>query len=84
MEIRDIINRPVRELKISADFDERCKIMGIYTLKDILLLTPAELISKVGFTYHWLGDLVSYLSKHKLLHYLQPGPGQEKPDVSTL
>jgi hypothetical protein len=84
MDIRSIINKPFSELGLGNDFADRCKIMGFLTLKDILLLTPAELISRVGFTYHWLGDLVSYLSKNKLLHYLQPGPGQEKEDITLL
>jgi hypothetical protein len=84
MDIREIINRPIFELGLKKEFDDRCKIMGFHTLKDILVLSPSELISTVGFTYHWLGDLVSYLSKNKLLHYLQPGPGQEKLDVSSL
>jgi hypothetical protein len=84
MNIKDIINKPFSELGFGKEFDDRCKIMGLHMLKDILLLTPTELISTVGFTYHWLGDLVAYLSKNKLLHYLQPGPGQEKVDVSSL
>ncbi|SDD99636.1 hypothetical protein SAMN05216464_103279 [Mucilaginibacter pineti] len=84
MEIKEVINKPVNELGVGKEFINGCERMGFKTLKDILVLTPKQLISKDGFNYNWLGDLVKYLSGNGLLHYLQPLPGREKEDVSSL
>jgi hypothetical protein len=84
MEIKAIINKPITDLGLSEEFDSGCQKMGFGTLKQILIKTPTELISTDGFNYNRLGQLVTYLSVNKMLHFLQPLPGMEKADVSTL
>lgn len=84
MEIKAIINKPITDLGLGKEFDKGCQKMGFDTLKQILIKTPTELISADGFNYNWLGQLVTYLSANKMLHFLQPLPGIEKADVSAL
>jgi hypothetical protein len=84
MQIEAIINEPVTKLGLGEEFDNGCRQMGFNTLKDILILTPDQLITTDGFNYNWLGQLVRFLSENKLLYYLQPLPWQEKVDVSQL
>jgi hypothetical protein len=84
MEIKTIINKPITDLGLGEEFDNGCHKMGFGTLKQILIKTPTELISTDGFNYNWLGQLVTYLSANKMLHFLQPLPGVEKADVSAL
>lgn len=84
MEIKAIINKPITDLGLGEEFDNGCRKMGFDTLKQILIKTPTELISTDGFNYNWLGQLVTYLSANKMLHFLQPLPGVEKADVSAL
>lgn len=66
---------PVESLGFSEEFCERCRLMGIATLGDVLALTPAELAGRQGFSYHWLAELSDYLAGKGLLHLLQPLPG---------
>ena len=84
MDIKDIINRPLADLHIGQEFEQKSEAMGFRTLKDVLLLMPKDLIARQGFSYLWLGDLIRFLSENKMLHLLQPLPGQERIDVSTL
>lgn len=83
MEIKEIINLPIPELGLDSAFNENCDRMGFHTLKEILIITPAQLVATEGFTYHWLGELVKYLSERGWLHYLQPIAGREKEDISA-
>lgn len=84
MEIKAIINQPITDLGLGEEFNNDCRTMGFSTLKQILVKTPNELISTDGFNYNFLGQLVTYLSANKMLHFLQPLPGMEKADVSAL
>ena len=70
------LNKPLIELGFSKRFMRESELMGFKTIKEILAVEPETLITKTGFSYHWLGELVSLLSKHKLLHLLQPIPGK--------
>jgi hypothetical protein len=63
-------------LKAGKEFITQCHEMGFKNIQDILRLTPEELITKNGFSYHWLGELVSLLKKNQLLHLLQSIPGR--------
>jgi len=67
---------PIAMLPFSAAFKRQCGLMGFGQLEDILMLSPAELISRPGFDYHWLGELSDFLSQRGLGHLLQPIPGR--------
>lgn len=62
-------------LGFSQDFCERCSAMRLTTLKEILQINPEDLVSRNGFSYHWLGELSDYLTKHGLQSLLQRLPG---------
>ena len=83
MEIKTIINLPISELGLSREFNQNCERMGINTLKDILTITPTQLIATPGFDNDWLGELVQYLSENQLLHYLQPMVGGKKEEIAN-
>lgn len=63
-------------LGFSEDFCTRCNVMGFAVPDDIFLLEPRELVSREGFTYEWLVELVTFLQERQLLHLLQPIPGK--------
>lgn len=71
-----LLTTPISQLYFSHQFEWQCHEMGFYKLEDILILTPAEIMAKPGFTYSWLGELSDFLTKHDLLHLLQPIPGK--------
>ena len=70
-----MITRPISLLGLSKDFLKASKAMGFETIADILAVQPMILVEKEGFNYNWLGELVKFLTKHKLLYLLQPLPG---------
>ena len=63
-------------LGLSDDFCADSKRMGFDVLADVLALTPQELLNCDGFTYRWLGELITFLQERQLLHLLQPVPGK--------
>jgi hypothetical protein len=63
------------ELGFSVAFCETCRQMGYGKLQEIMATPPADLVSKPGFNYNWLGELASFLMERGLLHELQPIPG---------
>jgi len=70
-----IINAPIESLEFTKEFIESSEKMGFDTIAAILAYGRGELVKKDGFSYHWLGELVAFLSRHKLIHLLQPMPG---------
>jgi hypothetical protein len=76
MDVNTVLQTPVNQLGLPADFCRQAKHMGFDTIADVLKLSPAEIIGKHGFTYTWLGELSAYLSSKGLLHLLQPLPGK--------
>ena len=71
-----VMHVPIKKLGLSKEFNMQCKVMGFETLNDVILTGPKQLLEKNGFSYTWLGELVKYLNKRKLLHLLQPIPGK--------
>ena len=65
----------IPDLELSNDFKEKCRKMGFQNLKQIVETDPVILMEKEGFDYNWFGELVSLLSDRKILHKLQPTPG---------
>jgi len=76
MEAQPIINQPIETLGFSPEFVEASGAMGFKTIADVVAAGPENLLKKEGFTYHWLAELATFLSGHKLLHLLQPVPGK--------
>lgn len=68
----DVTTLPLNELEVSEEFRAAGTAMGFRTLNDILETPPAVLIAAPGFSYRWLAELSSLLSRHGLLHRLQP------------
>jgi hypothetical protein len=76
MESTALINQPISVLGLSKGFLQASKEMGFETIAGVLATDPAELVTKDGFNYNWLGELVRFLTKHELLDLLQPLPGK--------
>jgi hypothetical protein len=73
---KDLIFKPLHSLGFSDKFMAASKEMEFEKINDILAVAPMELVEKKGFNYNWLGELVTYLSKHGLVYLLQPLPGK--------
>ncbi len=71
----ELIETLFTDLGFSQSFCEVSKEMGLFRLKDVLLLEPKELTEKKGYSYRWLGELVDRLVKEEALHLLQPFTG---------
>lgn len=66
-----LLTVPIEETGLSVAFCEKTRNMGFNNLSEILQLRPKHLIEAPGFTYTWLGELVSFLDKKGCLHLLQ-------------
>jgi hypothetical protein len=75
MKAEVFLNTPVNALGLDREFCEQCDHMGFETVREIVSTSPAEIIKREGFTYHWLAELSEMLNKEGLLHLLQPLPG---------
>jgi hypothetical protein len=78
MDEKSLIYQPISLLGLSKDFLNASKAMEFETIADVLAIEPMELVNREGFNYNWLGELVKFLSKHKLLYLLQPLPGNNR------
>lgn len=74
-ENQELLCRPIVHLDFSSDFKARSRELGFDTLEAIVRMPPVELISMEGFSYTWLGELTGFMQKNKLLHLMQPMPG---------
>ena len=74
-ENQELLSCPIASLGFSGDFKARSREMGFDDLRAILRVPPQELISREGFSYSWLGELTGFMQKNKLLHLMQPMPG---------
>jgi hypothetical protein len=70
-----LFDEKIQNLAFSDDFKKKCRLMGFDTLSKITELGPEDLVKKEAFDYSWLGELISFLKEKKLLHKLQPVPG---------
>jgi len=71
----EILNTEIKDLPVSENFYLRSKLMGYSRIQDIVETPPNVLLSKEDFNYNYLGELVSLLKRHNILHKLQPLPG---------
>ena len=75
MDEKNIINQRIEMLGFSPDFVKTSVKMGFETIAEALAVGRSGLLLREGFSYHWLVELVTFLSEHKLIHLLQPMPG---------
>jgi hypothetical protein len=76
METAECLDKPLTDLGFTEEFCDRSKTMGFLTIKEIIALSPENIVTRNGFSYTWLGELSEFLDKRKLLHLLQPVPGK--------
>jgi hypothetical protein len=72
----DLLVVPFEQLALTQAFKKQCRQMGFEKLQDILILAPAELVRREGFSYTWLKELTVFLQERGLLHLLQTTPGR--------
>lgn len=70
-----ILTSDLKDLPVSENFYLRSKLMGYTSISDIVETPVNVLLSKEDFNYNYLGELVSLLKSHNILHKLQPLPG---------
>jgi len=70
-----LLSIAVADLEFSDSFKHTCAGMGFRTLTEVMGTTPEKLLEKEGFSYVWLGELLSFLKAKGMLHLLQPLPG---------
>ncbi|WP_219124123.1 hypothetical protein [Mucilaginibacter sp. 21P] len=70
-----ILHCAIEQLDASSAFKGKCLQMNFRSLQEIIDTAPAVLQEKPGFDYTWFTELINLLSKEKLLHKLQPLPG---------
>lgn len=75
MSADELLDRPVARLGLSGDFCKKCAVMKLETLREITGLQPEELVSRDGFSYHWLGELADFLGRNGRMDLLQALPG---------
>lgn len=73
--LMEIDKQGLETVGFSPEFCRQCYLMGYYTLHDIFEDRPEVVRQKEGFTYVWLAELTAFLSERKMLHLLQPPPG---------
>lgn len=67
MSKKDILNRSFKELGFDREFSLLCQRWGCRTPGDIMRTSLAELVSRPGFSYHWLEQFVVFLKANDLL-----------------
>nr|WP_157536010.1 hypothetical protein [Mucilaginibacter sp. L294] len=70
-----VLNAKIQDLEFSDGFKHKSSVMGFNTLLQITEISPEKLMATKGFDYNWFGEVVTYLINKKLLHKLQPTPG---------
>jgi len=75
MDEAKILQEHISRLNFTEAFCEQSFAMGYHCVGEIIGQEPAHLITQKGFTYAWLAELSSYLSKNGLLYRFQPIPG---------
>jgi hypothetical protein len=76
MDSEEKINKSFAELGFSRDFCEQSERMGFNSIRDVITITPGEIVEKGDFSYSWLAELSDYLSSKGLFNLLQPIPGR--------
>jgi len=65
-----ILDKPLREFEISAEFEAMCQENNFTCLRDLLKIPPHKLPLLSKSSYRILKELVELLSRHDLLDML--------------
>lgn len=65
-----LLNLPIAELPLSENFKLRSKLMGFFTLQDIIGARQKELHLLDDYSEHWYFEFVGFLRRKDLLHLL--------------
>lgn len=65
-----LLNLPIAELPLSQNFKLRSKLMGFFTLQDIIGAPQKELHELDDYSEHWYFEFVDFLHRKDLLHLL--------------
>jgi hypothetical protein len=65
-----LLNLPIAELPLSQNFKLRSKLMGFFTLQDIIGTSQKELHELDDYSEHWYFEFVDFLHRKDLLHFL--------------
>jgi len=65
-----LLNLPIAELPLSENFKLRSKLMGFFTLQDIIGTHQKELHELDDYSEHWYFEFVDFLRRKDLLNLL--------------
>ncbi len=65
-----LLNLPIAELPLSENFKLRSKLMGFFTLQDIIGVKQKELSALEDYSEHWYFEFVDFLHRKELLDLL--------------
>lgn len=65
-----LLNLPIAELTLSEHFKLRSKLMGFFTLQDIIGTNQKDLHELDDYSEHWYFEFVDFLQRKDLLHLL--------------
>jgi len=65
-----LLNLPIAELPLSENFKLRSKLMGFFTLQDIVDARQKELYMLDDYSEHWYFEFVDFLRRKDLLKLL--------------
>jgi len=66
-----LLNLPITELPLSESFILRSKLMGFFTLQDILREDQRMLHEKDDYSERWYFEFIDFLKRKELLHLLR-------------
>lgn len=65
-----LLNLPITELSLSENFKLRSKLMGFFTLQDIIGTNQKDLHELEDYSEHWYFEFVDFLRRKDLLNLL--------------
>ncbi|MCX2495210.1 hypothetical protein OQX63_17095 [Pedobacter sp. PF22-3] len=65
-----LLNLPIAELPLSENFKLRSKLMGFFTLQDIVGTQQKQLHMLDDYSEHWYFEFVDFLRRKDLLNLL--------------
>jgi len=65
-----LLNLPIAELPLSENFKLRSKLMGFFTLQDIIRVKQKKLSTLDDYSEHWYLEFVDFLYRKELLNLL--------------
>ena len=65
-----ILNLPIAELPMTESFKLRSKLMGFFTLQDVLSVDQHTLHELDDYSEHWYYEFVGFLGRKGMLHLL--------------